>query len=71
MFFPHRWIKPWITKGILKSIKLKQKMYRSHFLSHDYEKVTAYKNTPIPYLVLFPRIKKIIFNPNLKDARVT
>ena len=27
--------KPWLTKGILKSIKGKQKMYRTHFLSKD------------------------------------
>ena len=25
--------KPWLTKGILKSVKRKQKMYRTHFLS--------------------------------------
>ena len=35
--------KPWITKGILKSIKLKQKMYRKHFLSYDLNRITAYK----------------------------
>ena len=35
--------KPWITSGILKSIKTKQKMYRSHFFSNDIEKVTIYK----------------------------
>jgi hypothetical protein len=35
--------KPWITSGILKSIKTKHKMYRSHFFSNDIEKVTIYK----------------------------
>ena len=27
--------KPWITNGILKSIKTKQSMYRTHFLSNN------------------------------------
>ena len=36
-------IKPWITKGILKSIKLQQKMYRTHFLTYDLNRITAYK----------------------------
>ena len=35
--------KPWLTKGILKSIKKKQKMYRSYFLSKDPEKINKYK----------------------------
>ena len=29
--------KPWITNGILKSIKVKQQMYRTHFYSNDME----------------------------------
>jgi hypothetical protein len=36
-------IKPWITDGILKSIKTKQKMYRTHFHSNNIEKVNQYK----------------------------
>ena len=35
--------KPWITNGILKSIKVKQRMYRSHFFSNDVRKVAQYK----------------------------
>ena len=35
--------KPWITAGILKSIKRKQKMYSSHFLSKDEKKMKEYK----------------------------
>ena len=35
--------KPWITNGILKSIKVKQRMYRTHFYSNDTSKVTQYK----------------------------
>ena len=26
---------PWLSKGILKSVKRKQKMYRTHFLNKD------------------------------------
>ena len=36
--------KPWLTKGILKSIKRKQKMYRMHFLSKDGQKTREYKH---------------------------
>ena len=36
--------KPWLTKGILKSVKRKQKMYHSHFLSKDFQKVKKYKH---------------------------
>ena len=35
--------KPWLTKGLLVSIKYKQKLYRSHFLSNDVDKKTYYK----------------------------
>jgi c-di-GMP-related signal transduction protein len=31
--------KPWITNGLLKSIKVKQKMYRTHFLNNNARKV--------------------------------
>ena len=31
--------KPWLNKGILKSVKRKQKMYRTHFLSKDLQKI--------------------------------
>ena len=34
--------KPWLTKGLLVSIKYKQKLYRSHFLSNDVDKKTYY-----------------------------
>ena len=36
--------KPWLTKGILKSVKRKQKMYRTHFLSKDLKKIGEYKH---------------------------
>ena len=35
--------KPWITNAILKSIKNKQSMYKTHFLSTDPDKVAEYK----------------------------
>ena len=35
--------KPWITNGILKSIKTKQKMYYTHFLSNENNKIKLYK----------------------------
>ena len=34
--------KPLLTKGLLVSIKRKQKLYRSHFMSHDLEKQQFY-----------------------------
>ena len=34
--------KPWITNGILKSIKTKQKMYHTHFHSNNINKVIQY-----------------------------
>ena len=35
--------KLWLTKGILKSVKRKQKMYRTHF-SKDLQKIGEYKH---------------------------
>lgn len=35
--------KPWISNSILNSIKAKQKMFGSHFLSHDQVKVNFFK----------------------------
>ena len=35
--------KPWISNGILNSIKTKQKMFKTHFLSHDQVKVHFFK----------------------------
>ena len=36
--------KPWLTNGILKSVKRKQKMYRTHFLRKDLQKIGEYKH---------------------------
>ena len=35
--------KPWISRGILKSIKIKHTMYKTHFLSKDPVKVNEFK----------------------------
>ena len=35
--------KPWLTRGLLKSIKRKQKMYKSHFFSKNSMKIKEYK----------------------------
>ena len=35
--------KPWLTKGILASIKKKHKLFKSHFLSNDPDKISEYK----------------------------
>ena len=35
--------KPWITKGMLKSIRKRHKLYISHFFSADPKKVKQYK----------------------------
>jgi hypothetical protein len=35
--------KPWLTIGILKSIKTKQKMYNTHFLSKIPDKIQKFK----------------------------
>ena len=36
-------LKPWITTGLLTSIKHKQKLYKSHFLHGDTEQIKIYK----------------------------
>ena len=35
--------KPWLTRGVLISVKHKQKLYKSHFLSSDPDKMREYK----------------------------
>ena len=36
--------KPWLTKAVLNSIKQRQKLFVTRFLSNDPEKVRFYKN---------------------------
>lgn len=35
--------KPWLTNGLLKSIRVKQKLYLTHFLSKNKNKISTYK----------------------------
>jgi len=37
--------KPWITNGILTSIKHKKRIFKTHYLSNDQTKKLYYKNT--------------------------
>ena len=36
--------KPWLSKGLIKFIKVKQKLYHTHFLSKDPFKISKYKS---------------------------
>ena len=45
--------KPWITKSLLTSIIIKQKMYKTHFLSKELNKIKKYKQ----YSKLLNRMK--------------
>lgn len=54
--------KPWITKGILKSIKQKQKMYKTHFHSNDIKKIEQYKKYSNKLNHLKNQSKKEYFN---------
>jgi len=47
--------KPWISKGILKSIKTKNRLFRMFFKSNDLNKKAVYKK----YLNKLPHIKFI------------
>lgn len=47
--------KPWISKGILKSIKTKNKLFRTHYHSNDVDKKIVYKK----YLNKLTHIKYI------------
>ena len=57
--------KPWISKGILKSIKTKNKLFRSHCCSYDLDKKLFYKKylnklTHIKYLAKQSSYKNLI-----------
>ena len=36
--------KPWVTKGMLKSVKTKDAMYKTHYLFKDPVKIGEFKN---------------------------
>ena len=60
--------KPWLTKGILKSVNRKQKMYRTYFLSKDLQKVGEYKH----YAAILSHLKnksiRCIFFANKREC---
>ena len=47
--------KPWITKGVFTSIRKKQKLYKSHFLSGISSSITYYKK----YSNLLTKLKNV------------
>ncbi|XP_065658943.1 uncharacterized protein LOC136083470 [Hydra vulgaris] len=65
--YKHKKIKaPWITKGILKSSKIKQKLYIKYLKLKTTESKTNYKN----YVRLFERLRKnskLIYYTNLLE----
>ena len=61
------YLNPWLTKGLLISIKHKQKLYRTHFLNGDSTDVFT-RNTQISSLELKTLSKKMYFN-NAVDER--
>ena len=67
--------KPWISNGILKSIKNKQHMYSTHFHSNNIEKINRYKAYANKLNYIISRSKKRYFDNqfqicknNLKDT---
>ena len=64
--------KPWITTGILNSIKTKQKLHKSHYLSNISAKQSFYKR----YTNILTRVKNLSKNDDClssskKDPRKT
>ena len=54
--------KPWITRAILTSVKKKQKLFKTHFLSRDPAKVRIYKTYNLPIKSTKDQIWPIDFN---------
>ena len=52
--------KPWLTKGLLTSIKHKRSMFKTHFLSHDDNKITFYKK----YVNMLTKLKALCKKKN-------
>ena len=67
--------KPWISNGILKSIKNKQRMYSTHFHSNNVEKINRYKTyaNKLNYIISISKKRYFdhqfqICKNNLKDT---
>ena len=68
--------KPWITNGILKSIKTKQVMYRTYFLSNNPVKIAEYKKNMLTNLIILKTVSKRVyyckqFNLQRNNLKVT
>ena len=64
--------KLWLTKSILKSVKRKQKMYRTPFLSKDLQKIGEYKH----YAAILSHLKnksktEYLITCNLQSTKTT
>jgi hypothetical protein len=63
--------RPWITKGILTSIKKRQKLFRTHFLSSDAQKRKEYKIYNNKLNKFKESAKKSTMNHNFRFIKAT
>ena len=61
--------KPWIMNGILKSIKMKQKMYYTHFYSNNTIKMCAYKTFANKLNVIKNKSKMMYYKSNFEMCK--
>ena len=61
--------KPWITNGMLQSIKNKQKMYRTHFFSKNTTKVLEYKKYSNKLNKILNQAKREYFNNRFEQCK--
>ena len=62
------WSKPWLTKGLLTSIKHKRSMFKTHFLSDDDDKIIFYKKYVNKLTKLKALSKKDYFASAINDT---
>ena len=63
-------MKPWITTGILKSIKTNKRMYKTHFLSGNPLKILDYKTYASNSLNLRLKVKMHIIKSNFSYVKL-
>ena len=61
--------KPWISRGILKSIKTKQKMYLSHFVKGNLEQKQLYKKYANKLTKVKFAAKKLYYQDKLESFK--
>ena len=61
--------KPWLTKGLLTSIKNKKSMFKAHFLSDDDDKIIFYKKYVNKLTKLKALSKKDYFSSAINDTQ--